>query len=77
VPNNKILEEAQLGFIVPFGDDRGLADALAEASSQPWNRQAAIEYMVATHSWDRRVQACERLCLAAVAGRPMRSTARM
>ena len=62
VPNNHVLEAAGLGFIVPYGDDRRLAELLAEAATRPWDRRRAIAYMVRHHSWDLRIERYEELC---------------
>jgi glycosyltransferase involved in cell wall biosynthesis len=61
VPNNQVLEEAGLGFLVPFGDEQKLADRIAEAATFPWDRTRAMTYMIEHHGWDARVTEYERL----------------
>jgi glycosyltransferase involved in cell wall biosynthesis len=61
VPNNYVLEEAQLGLLAPFGDEERLAELVAEACTSTWQRDRARSYMVRHHSWDLRVARYEEL----------------
>ena len=61
VPNNHVLGQAGLGFVVPFGDEQQFADRIAEASACPWDRTRAMAYMIENHSWDARVTRYEQL----------------
>jgi glycosyltransferase involved in cell wall biosynthesis len=61
VPNNHVLEEAQLGILAPFGDEERLAELVADAQARTWDRARAQRYMVEHHSWDLRVARYEEL----------------
>lgn len=60
-PNQALIEEARLGFIVPNGDREQLADKLVEAASRPWDREAARRMILARHTWDHRAEVYHRL----------------
>lgn len=61
VPNNHIIQDANLGFVAPYSDDRTMADMVEAAIFKPWDRQGAVNYMLENHTWDRRVQAYDNL----------------
>jgi len=52
--NAEVVDHADLGTIVPFGDVQALESALAEALTTPWDRTRIIGYAEA-NSWDQRV----------------------
>ncbi len=62
VPNNHVLEQAGLGFVSPYGDDRRLAELLSDAASRRWNRKQAMRHLKHHHSWDLRIPRIEALC---------------
>ena len=64
VPNNHVLEHAGLGFVSSYGDDRTLAELLADAGGRRWNRKEAMRHMQQHHSWDLRIPQIEALCRA-------------
>jgi glycosyltransferase involved in cell wall biosynthesis len=53
-PNDRVVREAGLGYVAANGDLEGMADAALEAAARPWDRQAAIAYILDHHTWDRR-----------------------
>jgi hypothetical protein len=53
-PNDHIVRESGLGWVVPWGDSEHLADRVMKAVEHPWNRGAAVRYVLANHTWDRR-----------------------
>jgi glycosyltransferase involved in cell wall biosynthesis len=60
-PNNHIVEEAKLGFISPNGDMKAMAGLVLQAAKTSWQTERAIEYILAHHTWDVRVEVYERL----------------
>ena len=56
VPNNNVIREANLGFIVEYNDSKTMAERIEEAVHKKWDRQGTIEYMLKYHTWDIRVQ---------------------
>ncbi|HEY7529057.1 MAG TPA: hypothetical protein VIC56_00075 [Gemmatimonadota bacterium] len=61
VPNNDLLEACGLGTVVPYGDDRLLADAVAEAAARRWDREAGIRYVLEHHTWEHRAAIYDRV----------------
>ena len=61
VPNNHVLEEAELGLLTSYGDPHAMADAVEVAVYRDWPREQAIRYVVENHTWDRRVELYDRL----------------
>ena len=64
VPNNFVITESGLGLIAPYGDEIVMAEMVEEAASRPWDRRAAQEYILAHHTWDRRMGVYERVLTA-------------
>lgn len=54
-PNDNVVSESGLGFIVPAGDMDQLAKKVCEAANRPWDRDLAIRYIMANHTWTRRI----------------------
>ena len=61
VPNNRILQEANLGFISDYADDRMMAEMVEAAIFHKWDRHSAVNYMLENHTWDQRAQVYDRL----------------
>jgi glycosyltransferase involved in cell wall biosynthesis len=61
VPNNRVIEEAGCGLVAPYGDDDALAETIEMAARRPWDRDRAIRYVLANHTWDHRVAIYRRL----------------
>lgn len=64
VPNNFVLSESGLGLIAPYGDDDKMADMIEEAASRCWDRRASQRYILAHHTWERRMEVYERVLTA-------------
>lgn len=64
IPNNRVIEEARCGLIAPYGDDDTLAEMVEAAARQSWDRPGAIRYVLARHTWDRRMQVYRQLFAA-------------
>lgn len=60
-PNAHVVEEAGLGFIVPGDDMDAMADRIHAAATAVWDRQRAIDYVLARHTWDCRVRVYDDL----------------
>jgi teichuronic acid biosynthesis glycosyltransferase TuaC len=52
--NAEVVSSPQLGFVVPFGDPAALEDAVAQALSRSWDRDAIVAY-AQDNTWDRRI----------------------
>lgn len=64
IPNNRVIEEARCGLIAPYGDDDTLAEMVEAAARRPWDRARAVRYVLAFHTWDRRMQVYQQLFAA-------------
>jgi glycosyltransferase involved in cell wall biosynthesis len=53
-PNDHVVTSSGLGFLVENEDMEEMAERVAEAASAVWDRNAAIEYILDHHTWDRR-----------------------
>jgi len=53
-PNDWVVREAGLGFVVPSEDIPALATRVREACEHTWDREQAIRYVQANHTWDCR-----------------------
>ena len=53
-PNDDVVRESGLGFVVPNGDIEALSRQVLAAASHPWNRAAAVDYVLRRHTWDVR-----------------------
>jgi glycosyltransferase involved in cell wall biosynthesis len=60
-PNSHIVEEAKLGFVSPNGDMKAMAALVLQAAKTSWQHERAIEFVLAHHTWDVRVDVYERL----------------
>jgi hypothetical protein len=55
-PNDGVVHESGLGFVVPSDDMDTMAARVLDAARATWNREAAQRYVVANHSWERRME---------------------
>ena len=60
-PNDDVVRQAGLGFVVDNGDLLGMADHIEKAAAATWDRAAAVRYIVEHHTWDRRVDVYDDL----------------
>jgi glycosyltransferase involved in cell wall biosynthesis len=60
-PNDRIVDEAELGFRVPPGDIDRLAARVREALDTTWDRERAVNYILENHTWERRADVYHRL----------------
>jgi hypothetical protein len=60
-PNDHVVTESGLGWVVTNGDMETMADRIAEAAATDWDREAAVQYVLQNHTWDRRAQIYDRV----------------
>lgn len=60
-PNDNVVEEARLGFVVENGNLELMAEKIAEAAGKSWEREQAIRYILNHHTWEKRVEVYDQL----------------
>lgn len=60
-PNDHVVREARLGFVVENGDPERMAERIAEAAGKTWDREHAVRYILDNHTWDRRAEVYHRV----------------
>jgi glycosyltransferase involved in cell wall biosynthesis len=60
-PNDDVVRDSCLGFVVDSGDLPGMAQRIEEAARATWDRATAVRYMMEHHTWDTRVDVYDRL----------------
>ena len=60
-PNDRVIEESGLGFVVENGDLSALVAKVLQATQTRWDKDGAIRYVMAHHTWDQRVQVYDRI----------------
>jgi hypothetical protein len=53
-PNDFVVKDSRLGFVVESENMELLAEKVAEAAHHPWDREYGINYILNHHTWDRR-----------------------
>lgn len=53
-PNDHVVRESGLGFVVPSGDMEAMAARTLEAAQTPWDAHAGVRYILSNHTWDAR-----------------------
>ncbi len=56
-PNDHVVRESGLGFVASNGDMGRMAELIREAVAARWDRERAVGYVLARHTWDVRVRA--------------------
>jgi hypothetical protein len=54
IPNNHLIQEADLGFIADYADDQMMAEMIESAVYKRWDREHAIQYMFSNHTWGQK-----------------------
>lgn len=54
-PNDHVVLESSLGYLVPDEDMELMAEKVEEALRRDWNRETGKNYVLAQHTWERRV----------------------
>ncbi|HEY3306283.1 MAG TPA: hypothetical protein VGL70_22410 [Candidatus Binatia bacterium] len=60
-PNDNVVVESKLGFVVANGALEAMAAKAAEAADKAWDREYAVSYILNHHTWDRRVEVYHEL----------------
>jgi glycosyltransferase involved in cell wall biosynthesis len=60
-PNENIIDESKLGFVVENGNLALMAQSIEEAANKTWNRDFAINYILDNHIWDKRVEIYDKV----------------
>jgi glycosyltransferase involved in cell wall biosynthesis len=55
-PNDHVVDESGLGFVVQNNDMDTMAARILDAARAPWNREGAERYILANHTWERRME---------------------
>jgi glycosyltransferase involved in cell wall biosynthesis len=55
-PNDNVVTEAKLGFVVENGNPALMAEKIRSAVATKWNTQRAVDYIIKNHTWDQRVE---------------------
>jgi glycosyltransferase involved in cell wall biosynthesis len=60
-PNDNVVIESRLGFVVQNGNLELMAQKIEEAAHKDWDRDYAINYILENHTWDKRVETYDRI----------------
>jgi glycosyltransferase involved in cell wall biosynthesis len=60
-PNDHVVTESGLGFVVASGNLELMAARIIEAATARWDRDFAISYIVRNHTWDVRARVYDDL----------------
>lgn len=60
-PNDHVVNEANLGFVVENGNMEVMAEEVAEAARKDWDKDFAINYILESHTWDKRAEIYDNL----------------
>ncbi|MGD2071781.1 MAG: glycosyltransferase [Gemmatimonadota bacterium] len=60
-PNDGVVRESGLGFVVPSERMDELAERVVQAVERSWDREAAVRYVLRHHTWDRRAEVYARV----------------
>ncbi len=55
-PNDWVVRESGLGFVVEGEDMSRMAERVVEACEKSWERSAAVRYVQENHTWERRAE---------------------
>jgi glycosyltransferase involved in cell wall biosynthesis len=55
-PNDNVVTDANLGFVIENGNLELMAKKIQEATVTNWDKQRAVNYIINNHTWDRRVR---------------------
>jgi hypothetical protein len=55
-PNDDVVRQSGLGFVVPSGDMAQMAQRIREVAAAQWDRAAVQEFIRRNHTWDVRVR---------------------
>ena len=60
-PNDFLIRDSKLGFLVESGNMEFMAERIVEAARTNWDRDFAIQYILKQHTWDSRVEVYDQL----------------
>ena len=60
-PNDDVVRDSGLGFVVTNGDLNQMADAIIEAANAQWDRQRGVQFILDRHTWDHRAAVYDKL----------------
>lgn len=60
-PNDDVIVSSGLGRLAANGDMQAMAIMIAEASEASWDRDKAIAFVLARHTWDRRAEVYDQI----------------
>ena len=69
-PNDYMVESCGLGWLAENGDMEAMAAKVAHASHTERNRDAAIQYILERHTWDRRAEVYDQVIHSGKFARP-------
>jgi hypothetical protein len=55
-PNDNVVLESRLGYVVENGDMESMAQRVMETAAGQWDRKYAIDYILENHTWDSRAR---------------------
>ena len=76
-PNDDVVRDSGLGFVVENGNLDELADKALEAAKANWDRERGIQFILSRHTWDRRAAVYDSLLQSLgdrASGRDLRPT---
>jgi glycosyltransferase involved in cell wall biosynthesis len=60
-PNDHVVRESQCGIVVEGHDLKALAEMVGQVARTPWNREHAIRYIRANHTWGHRAKVYDEI----------------
>lgn len=60
-PNDYLVRRANCGFVVPHSNMELLGEHVERALHEKWDREYAVQYILAHHTWDKRVEVYNRI----------------
>jgi glycosyltransferase involved in cell wall biosynthesis len=72
-PNDHVVSESGLGFVVENGDMELMAQQVVQAVHTRWDRVSAIQYILENHTWDKRVEVYDSIIKRDLGGRETRT----
>ena len=63
-PNDSVVTESGLGYVVPSGEMETMAAWILDAACHPWERASAVRYILEHHTWKARMRTYDDLLRA-------------